>query len=349
MLCTRRLANSRLGCILFVMALADRIKHTAREIGFDLVGVAEAGPSQSHARYVDWLARGHPGAMGYLARPEAVVRRADVRELLPGARSVVVVAMNCCQPSPRPLPRAAGQEQEVGVVARYAWGDDYHEVIADKLKQLVAFVEAEIGRTVSHKICVDTSAVLEREWAVRAGLGWIGKNAMLINPRAGSWFLLGELLLDLELDCDTPFTTDHCGTCTRCIEACPTHCILPGRDLDACRCISYLTIELRGDIPRDLQPLIGDWVFGCDVCQAVCPWNRFAHPTSEPAFAPRNAALDLGELFAMSDEALGVRFARSAIRRAKREGLLRNAAIVSANGPRQPVESPALDKDLQSG
>jgi len=327
--------------------LTDRIKHKAREIGFDLVGVAEAGPSQSHARYVDWLTREHYGAMGYLARPDAVARRGDVRELLPEARSVAVVGMNYyTEPtfSLGPSPYEGG-----GKVARYAWGDDYHAVIADKLKLLVAFIEAEIGHAVSHKICVDTSAVLEREWAVRAGLGWIGKNTMLINPRAGSWLLLGELLLDLALDCDAPFIADQCGTCTRCIQACPTHCILPGRDLDASRCISYLTIESRDDIPSNLQPLMGDWIFGCDVCQAVCPWNRFARPTSEPAFASRNATLDLRELVEMSDEAFRARFAHSAIRRVKREGLVRNAAIVAANRSGQSVDALALDKDLQSG
>jgi len=231
-----------------------------------------------------------------------------------------------------PLPRA-GKGPEVGVVARYAWGDDYHEVIAEKLERLVAFIESEVGHTVAHKICVDTSAVLEREWAVRAGLGWIGKNTLLINPRAGSWLLLGELLLDLALDEDAPFPSDHCGSCTRCIEGCPTHCILPDRDLDASRCIAYLTIELRGTLPRpaDLRSSVGDWVFGCDVCQEVCPWNRFARPTHEAAFEPRHTALNLRELLEMNDETFRAQFAHSAIRRVRREGLARNASIIAAN------------------
>jgi epoxyqueuosine reductase len=309
------------------MTLTESIKSKARELGFDLVGIAEAGPSQSHDRYVDWLAQGYHGTMNYLARPDAVARRADVRELLPGARSVVVVGMNYYV---APLSKM-GEGPGMGVVARYAWGDDYHEVIADRLKQLVAFIEAETGHPVAHKICVDTSAVLEREWAVRAGLGWIGKNTLLIHPHAGSWLLLGELLLKLDLECDTPFAADHCGTCTRCVEACPTQCILSDRALDASRCISYLTIELRGDLPAELQDLVGDWVFGCDVCQQVCPWNRFAHPTSEPAFAPRHATLDLRELARMDQETFQVRFARSAIRRAKLQGLARNAAVVAAH------------------
>ena len=219
----------------------------------------------------------------------------------------------------------------MGVVARYAWGDDYHEVIADRLKQLVAFIEAETGHPVAHKICVDTSAVLEREWAVRAGLGWIGKNTLLIHPRTGSWLLLGELLLELDLECDAPFAADHCGTCTRCVEACPTQCILSDRALDASRCISYLTIELRGDLPAGLRDLVGDWVFGCDVCQQVCPWNRFAHSTGEPAFAARHTTLDLRELAGMDEETFQARFAHSAIRRAKLKGLARNAALVAAH------------------
>jgi epoxyqueuosine reductase len=327
------------------MTLADHIKRLVRELGFDLVGIAPAGPAQSHDRYVDWLAHGYHGEMSYLARPDAVARRANVREVLPAARSVVVVGMNYYQPYPQSHPRDTGEGQGVGTVARYAWGDDYHDVIADKLRQLAAFVEAKLGHAVAHKVCVDTSAVLEREWAVRAGLGWIGKNTLLIQPTAGSWFLLGELLLELDLDCDTPLTSDHCGTCTRCIDACPTHCILPHRTLDASRCISYLTIELRGDIPQESRVPIGNRVWGCDVCQEVCPWNRFASPTGEPAFAPRHAVLDVRELIEMDEATFRARFANSPIRRAKREGLARNAAIVAAN--RNLLA--ALDKDLQSG
>ena len=310
-----------------VMALTKQIKRKAREIGFDFAGIADAGPAQSRARYVNWLAHGYHGEMNYLARPDAIARRADVRELLPAARSIVVVGMNYYF-----LPRSKTEDRPgTGAVARYAWGDDYHEVIADRLKQLAAFVEAESGHPVAHKICVDTSAVLEREWGVRAGLGWIGKNTMLIHPHAGSWFLLGELLLDLDLERDAPFTPDHCGTCTRCVEACPTQCILSSRALDASRCISYLTIELRGNLPVELHDFVGDWVFGCDVCQQVCPWNRFARPTSEPAFAPRHTTLDLRELARMDEEIFQARFARSAIRRAKLQGLVRNAAVIAAH------------------
>lgn len=313
------------------MTLTQQIKLRAREIGFDLVGIAEAGLVWSHSRYMDWLAHGYHGAMGYLARPDAIVRRADLHALLSGARSVIVVGMNYYRLLPQPLLYPTGAGLGVGTVARYAWGDDYHEVVKSKLRQLVAFVEAEVGHAVAHKICVDTSAVLEREWAMRAGLGWIGKNTLLINTQVGSWLVLGELLLDMDLEHDSLSPADRCGACTRCIEACPTRCILPGRVLDASRCISYLTIELRDDVLMDLRPLIGSRVFGCDVCQEVCPWNRFARPTKEPAFAPRHAVLDLHELTTVSESVFRTRFGHSALRRAKHEGLARNAALVAAN------------------
>jgi len=309
------------------MTLTEHIKRKAREIGLDLVGVAAAGPAQSHPHYVEWIARGHHGEMAYLARPDAIARRADVRELLPAAQSIIVVAVNYYHPFPKPFACPTGE----GRVARYAWGDDYHQIVAGKLKQLVTFIESAVGHPIAHKICVDTSAILEREWAVRAGLGWIGKNTLLIHPHIGSWLVLGELLLDLTLDYDAPFSEDRCGTCTRCIEACPARCILPGRELEARRCISYLTIELRGDIPADLHGAIGEWVWGCDVCQEVCPWNRFARPTGEAAFTPRHARLNLGELVAMDAQTFHTRFAHSAIRRARHAGLVRNAAIVAAN------------------
>jgi epoxyqueuosine reductase len=187
---------------------------------------------------------------------------------------------------------------------------------------------------VAQRRYVDTGPLLERELAVRAGLGWFGKNTMLINPHFGSWLFLGVLLLDLELAYDAPFEADRCGTCDRCLQACPTRCILPDRTLDASRCISYLTIELkRADIPAELRPQVGDWVFGCDVCQEVCPWNRFAPRTTEPAFDPRPGLPrpELSELLNMDDEAFRRRFRGSPIKRAKRQGLQRNAAVVLEN------------------
>jgi epoxyqueuosine reductase len=203
-----------------------------------------------------------------------------------------------------------------------------------RLRDLATFVEANIGRSVAHRAYVDTGPVLERELAVRAGLGWFGKNTMLINRKLGSWFFLGELLLDLELEIDPPFTADHCGKCTRCIEACPTNCILPERVLDASNCISYLTIELKSnEMTPELRPLVGDWIFGCDVCQEVCPWNRFARPAGESAFRPRPGlpTLDLIELLALDEEGFRRRFSGSPIKRAKRHGLQRNAAVALGN------------------
>ncbi len=309
--------------------LSQRIKARAQALGFDLVGIASLEPSRHGDFYQRWLDQGYAGDMAYLARPDAIAKRRDPRLILPGARSAVVVALNYYQgPVERPT---QGQR---GRVARYAWGDDYHDLMWERLDALAVFVEAEAGRPVAGRRYVDTGPLLERELAVRAGLGWIGKSTMLINPRFGTWLLLGELLLDLELDYDTPFEADRCGTCTRCLEACPTGCILPDRSLDASRCLAYLTIEFKGErFPADLAPKVGDWVFGCDVCQAVCPWNRFARPSPKPAFQPRPGLPypDLAELLALDEEGFRRRFRGSPIWRAKLRGLQRNAVVALAN------------------
>ncbi len=314
--------------------LTGRIKDEARALGFDAVGVAPVTPSDYGDFYEAWLAAGYAGEMAYLARRDAVAKRRDPRLILPAARSVVVVALNYYQ---GPQKSMAPEDGQRGRVARYAWGDDYHDLMWARLDQLAAFIAMQVGQPVAHRRYVDTGPLLERELAVRAGLGWFGKNTMLINPKLGSWLLLGELLLDLELAYDPPFRGDHCGTCTRCIAACPTACILPDRTLDASRCISYLTIEYRGEeIPQALRPYLGDWVFGCDVCQEVCPWNRFAQPTDEPAFRPRPGmpALELDELMGLDDEGFRRRFNGSPLERAKRRGLRRNAAAVLENRKR---------------
>ncbi|UCC63576.1 MAG: tRNA epoxyqueuosine(34) reductase QueG [Anaerolineae bacterium] len=315
--------------------LTRRIKDQARALGFDLVGVAPLAPSRYGDFYEAWLARGYAGDMAYLARPDAVAKRRDPRLILPEARSAVVVALNYYQgPLGSRQPGSAASNGLRGRVARYAWGDDYHDLMWYRLDALAAFIEAEVGSPVSHRRYVDTGPLLERELAVRAGLGWFGKNTMLIHPRLGSWLLLGELLLALDLAPDPPCRADHCGTCTRCIDACPTRCILPDRTLDASRCISYLTIELKRDqIPADLRPQLGPWIFGCDLCQEVCPWNRFARPTAAPAFQPRAGlpAPDLHELLALDDQTFRRRFQGSPIQRARRRGLQRNAAAALAN------------------
>ena len=315
--------------------LTQRIKTQAHALGFDKVGITPATTSHHVTFFKKWLARGFAGEMTYLARPDAIAKRGDPRLIMPQARSVVVVALNYFQRAPDSrCPADIQADEKQGRVSRYAWGADYHDIMWDRLDQLAAFVEEQVGHSVAHRRYVDTGPLLERELSVRAGLGWIGKNSMLINPKLGSWLFLGELLLDLELTYDEPFAADHCGTCTRCIDACPTQCILPSRTLNATRCISYLTIEYKNaEMPPALSPLIGDWIFGCDVCQDVCPWNRFSLPTREPAFRPRPGmpALNLAEVLAQSDEDFVLHFQGSPINRAKRRGLRRNAAAALNN------------------
>jgi len=327
------------------MTLTQRIKARALELGFNLVGVAEAGPSQQHEAFVEWLRAGFHGTMGYLARPEAVERRRDPRAILPGARSVVTVAMSYYVPARE---SAANDARLRGQIARYARNDDYHDVMTRRLEALTGFMRTEAGREVQARVYVDTGPVLERELASRAGLGWIGKHTNLIHPRWGSWLLLGEIITDLALEPDPPFEQDYCGTCDRCLVACPTGALVAPRVLDARRCISYLTIELKGPIPPDLRPLMGDWIFGCDVCQEVCPWNqKFARPTEEPAFRPRDdlAAPDLMALLSLDEEGFRHRFRGSPIRRAKRPGLLRNVAVALGNLG-SPAAVPALARAL---
>ncbi len=233
-----------------------------------------------------------------------------------------------------PSPPHAAEPTSSAKVAAYAQGDDYHEVLVDRLRELVGFLEGTVGTPVPNRIYADTGPLLERELAQRAGLGWIGKNTCLIHPRKGSYLLLAEVLLGIPLHPDGPMTSDHCGACTLCIQACPTECILPDRTLDAVRCISYLTIELKGEIPAELRSQTGDWVFGCDICQQVCPWNvRFAAPTLDSAFQPRlflekPAILDFLEMDA-------ARYRRqlkdSPLKRPKRRGLMRNACVAAGN------------------
>jgi epoxyqueuosine reductase len=265
---------------------------------------------------------------------------------MPECQSILVLGIPYARPqSPPPAQREAGR----GRVAAYAWGDDYHEVLIERLRELVAFIEEQVGAPVPNRYYTDTGPILERELAQRAGLGWIGKNTLLINPQRGSYFLLAEILLGLELVADEAVTTDHCGTCTRCIEACPTDCILPDRTLDATRCISYLNIELKGAIPRAQRSDLGDWVFGCDICQQVCPWNvRFAAEEGDAAFAPRPNLPDVNLEFelALNGESFSRKFKGSPVKRAKRRGYLRNVAVALGNAG-QPRSIPALARALQ--
>ncbi|HMS00588.1 MAG TPA: tRNA epoxyqueuosine(34) reductase QueG [Anaerolineales bacterium] len=231
----------------------------------------------------------------------------------------------------RTTPLGEGLGVRAGVrVASYARAEDYHNIIPARMEELVRFIEEQVQRPIKNRYYTDTGPILERDLAQRAGIGWIGKNSCLINPKQGSYFFISEIFLDLELEPDTPFVTDHCGTCTRCITACPTDCILPNRTLDATRCISYLTIELKDDIPVELREKIGNWVFGCDICQMVCPWNRFA-PEGDPAFLDKEPLPPpTGEL-TLTPQAFNQRFKRTPVSRAKRRGYLRNVAVALGN------------------
>lgn len=322
--------------------LTARIKARARELGFDLVGVTPATPSAQIEFYQRWVEQGYAGQMEYLTRQESLHRRSDPRTSLPEAKSIIVVGLNYC---PGDHPGAASTARDgTGKVARYAWNRDYHQVMTTRLRELVDFILGQAERPIAAKISVDTGPLLERELAMRAGLGWFGKNTMLINPKLGSWFFLGAVLLDLELDYDDPFEADYCGSCTRCLEVCPTDALLADRTLDATRCISYLTIELKEAIPRELRRGVGGWVFGCDLCQEVCPWNvRFSRTTSEEAFQgePQAAAPELTELLGLDETTFQERYRGSPLKRAKRRGLLRNAAVALGNLGR-PAAIPAL-------
>ncbi len=321
-------------------SLAKHAKAEARRLGFDLVGITAADPPPHLEVYETWLAEGKHGEMGYLASDRARKRRADPRRILPECQSILVVGVSY-------LPRS--EENTDGPVATYALGQDYHQVLKNRLQRLVAAIEAAADGSIPHRIYIDTGPLLEREFGQRAGLGWIGKNTCLIHPRRGSFFFLGEVLLGIALAPDAPFTVDHCGTCTRCIEACPTRCILPDRTIDARRCISYLTIELKGTIPVDLRSQMGSWVFGCDICQQVCPWNlRFAPSIPEPSFQARSFLLDpdLKAFLRLDQEGFKREFRDSPLKRAKLRGLLRNAAIAAGNS-RDPRLIPALSRLLR--
>ena len=322
--------------------LAERVKEKARELGFTVAGIVAAQPGRTLDAYLRWIAQEYHGQMGYMARPDRVERRQDLNVILPGVRSLVCVGLDYATLAPPPeITNDPGR----GRISNYAWGVDYHEVMTPRLKELGAWLASEAGTGVKSRVYVDTGAILEREHAAAAGLGFVGKNTMLIGPRRGSWFFLGELLTTLPLEPDPlPATMPGCGSCHRCLDACPTNAFPQPYVLDARRCISYLTIELKAWIPRELRPLMGNWVYGCDVCQMVCPFNRFARPTAEQSFYPANWGAvmpPLPELLALDEETFNARFARSPIKRIKRERLVRNACVAAGNwGSQQAL--PAL-------
>ncbi|HZT80317.1 MAG TPA: tRNA epoxyqueuosine(34) reductase QueG [Gemmataceae bacterium] len=334
-----------------MLTLEWRLKEQARALGFEPVGIAAASPADGFDRLRDWLDRGYAGEMAYMHR-HAEARRHPAA-VLPGVRSVVMAGMNYAAsggrqpPDPAPHQGAdAPRSPLAGRVARYARGQDYHDVLRDRLNRLLAWVREQVPGCQGRGV-VDTAPLLERDFARRAGLGWFGKNTMLLNKRLGSYFFLGALLLDVELQPDPPHQTSHCGTCTACLDACPTGAFPAPGVLDSRRCVSYLTIELRGPIPPDLREGVGDWLFGCDVCQEVCPWNRKAPPGTEPAFAarPDREAVDAAGLLGLSEEEFRRRFRGTALTRARRRGLLRNAAVVLGNLG-DPAALPALRQAL---
>ena len=319
---------------------SEDIKALAEQAGFDLAGVASVEPTVESLFYPKWLDLGYAGTMEYLKGRRGEMR-ADPRTLLPSAKSLICLGL--IYHTPEPLTTEvdfAAEFANRGWVSRYAWGEDYHRVVKDKLRRLVELLTERAG-AFDYKLCVDTSPLLERAYAHHAGLGWIGKNTCLINQQLGSWFFLGEILTSLELKQGEP-APFRCGTCTRCIEACPTDAIVPvdGTDgppdgpewaLDSTQCISYWTIELRGAIPEEHRAAAGPHLFGCDICQDVCPWNGRTSVTDAEEFQPKNRLPPLDELAALSEEEFNERFAGSPIERARYGGFLRNVAVAMGN------------------
>ena len=300
---------------------SESIKSKAKDLGFLSCGISKADFLEEEApRLEQWLNQNHHGEMSYMANH--FDKQLDPRVLVPGAKSVVSLLLNYHTEEKQ-------TDVEAPKIASYAFGDDYHKVIKDKLKELMSFIHQEIGE-VQGRVFVDSAPVMDKAWAAKSGLGWIGKNTNLISKKVGSFFFIAELILDLELEHDLP-ATDHCGSCTACIDACPTDALLAPYQIDGSKCISYVTIELKNEIPTDFQGKMDNWAFGCDVCQTVCPWNRFATPHSEPAFNPPDELLSLSknEWEEMTQEVFSVIFKNSAIKRTKYKGLKRNIKFLS--------------------
>lgn len=306
-----------------VLSLEQLLKAQAYGLGFDLVGITSLGPMETAETFDSWIEHGYAGEMDYLAR--GAEKRRDSRLPVAGATSAIVVGLSY------------GGREPSGPVARYARGNDYHDVMTARLDELHRWLESEVCRSVCGKAYVDTGPILERDLARRAGLGWFGKNTNLINPGIGSFFFIGVLLVELDLVSDAPFDADRCGSCTRCLDACPTDAFAGPGVLNATKCISYLTIETKGAIPPEQRALIGDLIYGCDICQDVCPWNvRFSRDVREDAFRPRdvldgNAQAIARRILSMDDDSFRRDFKGSPMKRAKRRGLARNAATVLGN------------------
>jgi epoxyqueuosine reductase len=320
--------------------IEQQVKQWGRELGFDAVAIAGTQLDAEEARLMEWLGRGWHGEMDYMARHGA--RRARPAELVPGTISVITARLNY-SPAEARESWSVIQDGESGFISRYALGRDYHKVMRAKLQALADRMAAELG-DFHYRVFTDSAPVMEVSLAQRSGLGWRGKHTLLLSRDAGSLFFLGELFVSLDLARD-PATTEHCGTCRRCITVCPTQAIVAPYQLDARRCVSYLTIEHRGAIPEELRALMGNRIYGCDDCQAVCPWNKYAKSSNDPDFAVRNALDDaaLVDLFAWTQEEFDKRFEGSAIRRIGHERWLRNIAVALGNAPTSPRIVEALE------
>ena len=303
-----------------MVSFTEQIKRKAIAIGFDKVGIVSAEPlSDEGERLAEWLDKGFHAEMKWLERePE---KRVNPALIFPDAKSVVVVALNYY------TPHEHDDSDDKGKVSRYAWGDDYHDILKERLRELLAFIKS-IDETADGKICVDTAPMMDKAWAIRAGLGWMGKHSNVITKEFGSWFFIGEIILNIELEYGAEIIADHCGTCTKCLDACPTSAIVAPYVVDSKACISYNTIELRdAEFPQNVRENLNGWLYGCDICQDVCPWNRFEKPTKEARFDPRpdNVSSNLTAILALSPETYAAKYRKSAMKRTKLGGLQRNA------------------------
>ena len=325
-------------------ALVRRIKDWGRELGFQGIGIAGIDLPEAERRLIDWLAAGYHGGMDYMARHGTL--RSRPAELVPGTLRVISARVDYL-PEPLDKMRAALEEAGQGYVSRYALGRDYHKLLRARLQKLAQRLEAAAG-PFPWRVFADSAPVLEKPLAQAAGLGWIGKHTNLIHPKAGSWFFLGEIYVGLPLPADAPWEKSHCGTCTACLDICPTRAIVAPYRLDARRCISYLTIELHGAIPEEFRSAIGNRIYGCDDCQLVCPWNRFARLTEETDFLPRHGrdSARLVDLFAWDEAAFLAKTEGSAIRRLGYERWLRNLAVALGNAPPSAEIRAALESRL---
>jgi epoxyqueuosine reductase len=309
-----------------VKIFTQRIRQKALEIGFDKIGIVCSDALESEGeKYENWLNKGFHGEMKWLERePE---KRINPSLIFPKAKSVIVVALNYFTPHEHEV------NSDKGKISRYAWGDDYHDVVGEKLRELLNWIKSEVPEA-DGKICCDIQPMMDKAWAVKAGIGWLGKHSNVINREIGSWFFIGEIILNLELDYSDEIEQDHCGSCTMCIDACPTNAIVEPYTVDSNACISYATIELRSpELPPEITKNLNGWLYGCDICQDVCPWNRFEKPSNEVRFQPRNELVSpkLDEILGLNDEQYAQKFRKSAIKRTKLKGLKRNAEALKSN------------------